>query len=262
VAFNLFEGWEGLPESEADVTRLLEETGACLTGCPSESLRLCANKVLMKQTLGASGIPTPACQLLAPDCLDEFALAFPCVVKPLGEHASHGLSPDSFVSTGSGLARQVDWVWQTYGRAAVVEEFLPGRELCAFVVGNEHPRVLPIEEAVYELAPGRPRLLTYASKWIPGDEYFVGTKVQCPAELDPGLQDQAEWLAVQAFHATGCMGYARMDLRQDDRGRLRVLDVNPNPDISSSGGARMQLDVAGIPYADFIEEVLSLARQR
>jgi D-alanine-D-alanine ligase len=206
VVFNLFEGFDRIPGSEAAVAAILESLGFCFTGCPSKSLRLCENKAITKQLLRARCIPTPNWQVLTPKAWGIFNIKFPCIVKPLGEHASHGLFEKSVVEDVKTLREQVRLLWEAYERPSLVEEFLPGREFRALVVGNRHPRVLPIEEIVYELPPDRPRLLTYAAKWIPGHEYFVGTQEKCPAEIQPDLKETIEIMALKSFAALKCRG--------------------------------------------------------
>jgi D-alanine-D-alanine ligase len=261
AVFNLFEGFDGLSESEAALAGLLETMGICFTGCPSKALLLCEDKSLAKQVLRSCGVPTANWQVLAPNTLADFDLSFPCIIKPLGEHASHGISAKSVVRSLQALRRQLEFINQRYGRPALVEEFLPGREFCALVVGNDDPTVFPIEEITYVLPSTKPPILTYGAKWVPKDRYFGGTKAECPADVDPELKQDIEGLALRCFVALGCRGCARVDMRQDAEGRLMVLDVNPNPDISQQGGARLQVDAAGIDYVDFIKEILSLAKE-
>ena len=74
------------------------------------------------------------------------------------------------------------------------------------------------------------------------------------------LNKEIENLAMASFRAVSCRGYARVDMRQDKAGQLFVLEVNPNPDISSEGGARLQAEVGGLDYVSFIHEILSLAQ--
>lgn len=261
IIFNLFEGFDGEAESEAALAEILEQMGACFTGSPSRALRLSQNKAAEKQLLRSYGIPVPEWQVLSPENLSDFKLNFPCIIKPLGEHASHGISAESVVADFDVLSKRINFIFRAYQCPSLVEEFLSGREFCALVVGNGHPRVFPIEEIVYTLPSEKPRILTYAAKWIPEDEYFTGTKTKCPANISPELRQQIESLALASFTVVGCRGYARVDMRQSEAGELMVLEVNPNPDISSAGGARLQAKVGGMDYVTFISEIVSLAQE-
>ena len=260
IVFNLFEGFDDSSESEAEVAYLLKKMRVCFSGSPGHALLLSQNKAVAKQVLRQHSIPTPDWQVLSPENFD-FGLTFPCIIKPLNTHASHGLSEESVVEDFPALAKQVGFVHRAYEQLALVEEFLPGREFCALVMGNEHPTVFPIEEIVYTLPPGKPRILAYPAKWDPQDAYFRETKVKCPAEVSQELRQKVETLALHSFLALGCRGYARVDVRQDKEGQLKVLDVNPNPDIGPGAGARLQAEAAGLDYPAFIGEILSLAKE-
>jgi D-alanine-D-alanine ligase len=261
IVFNLFEGFDGWPESEAAIAMYLENAGLCFTGCSSKTLRACENKVLVKKCLRAYGISTPNWQVSYPGCPGKISPDFPCIVKPLGEHASHGLSAKSVVNDFQDLKKQVEFIWQAYQRHSLIEEFLPGREFRGLVMGNRHLKVFPIEEIIYNLPPDKPRLLTYSAKWVRGDEYFTGTSEQCPANIDSNLRSEIEELVSDSFRALGCRGYASIDLRQNREGELMVIDVNPNTDISIGGGARFPIEAVGISYNSFIDEILYLAKE-
>ena len=261
IVFNLFEGFDGWPESEAAIAMYLENLGVCFTGCSSKALRICENKAAVKKSLRSYGIPTPDWQVGYPGCSGKVSLKFPCIVKPLGEHASHGLSAKSVVNDFQALRKQVEFVWQTYQRHSLIEEFLPGREFRGLVIGNWHLKVFPIEEIIYNLPPDKPKLLTYSAKWVQGDEYFTGTSEQCPANIDATLKNEIEELVKDSYKAFGCRGYTSIDLRQNNKGELMVIDVNPNSDISISGGARFPLEAAGSTYISFIEDILYLAKE-
>jgi D-alanine-D-alanine ligase len=261
IVFNLFEGFDGWPESEAAIAMYLEKSSFCFTGCSSKSLRVCENKAMMKKYLRAAGIPMPDWQVSYPGCASKFRLNFPCIVKPLGEHASHGLSANSVVNDFEVLKKQVEFIWQAYQRHSLIETFLTGREFRGLLIGNWHLKLFPIEKIIYNLPTGKPRLLTYSAKWIQGDEYFIGTGEQCPADIDSNLKSEIEALASKSFKALGCRGYASIDLRQNSEGELMVIDINPNTDISIGGGARFPIEAIGIDYTRFIEEILYMAKE-
>jgi D-alanine-D-alanine ligase len=112
---------------------------------------------------------------------------------------------------------------------------------------------------MYHLPPGKPRLLTFSAKWLQDDEYFNGTCEQCPAEIGQELQDQIGGLSAAAFTATGCRSYACVDLRQDEKGKLMVIDINPNPDISCEGSIKLPIQTLGMSYTAFIDLILKAA---
>jgi len=258
VVFNLFEGFQRCTGSEAAIAGVLEEMGVRFTGSPSIGLRLTENKAVAKGVLRSSWVTTPEWRTLSPQSPVDVDLCLPWIVKPLTEHGSYGITEDSVVADTQSLGERVEWIYQEYQCPSIVEEFLPGREFRAFVIGDGHPRVLPVVETVYMLPPHRPRLLTYRAKWVSDDEYFVGTKEVCPAEIEADLREELESLALRSFTALRCRGYASIDMRQNEEGQPMVIDVNPNTDISLEGCSRFPLEAAGIEYAAFIEEVLSL----
>ena len=262
LVFNLFEGFEGLPETEAIVANILAELGIPFTGNPASALSLALDKVKTKEVLEADGIETPRCQILCPDDVTLFRLDFPCIVKPLRADASHGLSEESVVSNFEQLERQVAKISQFFGGGALVEEFVDGREFNLTVLGNDELVVLPVAEMIYSLPPHLPKLLTFAAKWRPGTLYFKNTHAVCPAEIGSSEQKQISQIALTAFKLVGCRGYARVDMRQDAEGRLKVLEVNPNPDITPGYGMARQAEAAGMTYIQLIEKIVMLALEK
>jgi len=259
LAFNLFEGFSDYPETEAEIPDILSALGIPYTGCPGGALRLALDKVKTKVTLTAAGIKTPDFQLLKPETLSSFQLSYPCIVKPRGEDASHGLSERSVVYDFASFQEQVVSVSRFYGGQALVEHFVCGREFNVTVLGDT---VLPISEIDYSLPEGVPHLLTFAAKWQPDSLYFQGTGVVCPAEIGASEREQIAQTALAAFHLLGCRGYARVDMRQDEAGQLNVIEVNPNPDISLGSGAVRQAEAADMAYPQFIGRIVQLALEK
>ena len=259
LIFNLFEGFNGLPETEADFVAIMADRNMPFTGCPSQALRLSLDKAKTKVLLKAAKIKTADFQVLNTHSLNHFQLNFPCIVKPRCDDASHGLTEESVVNDSASLKNQVIKISDFYGDNALVEEFIDGREFNITVLGNTNFSTLPASEIVYSLPEGRPRILTFSAKWLEDSPYFVGTKAVCPAPISSGEQEKIAQIALAAFHATGCRGYARVDMRLDKEEQLNVLEVNPNPDISPGTGAARQAEAAGMTYTKFIDKIIKLA---
>jgi D-alanine-D-alanine ligase len=259
LVFNLFEGFAGHPETEAEIAEMLAALKIPFTGCPARALRLALDKARTKAALKEAGVATPDFQLLRPETLSSFSLSYPCIVKPRREDASHGLTADNVVNDFASLERQVTAVSRYYGGQALVEHFIDGREFNVSVLGNI---VLPVSEIDYSLPKGVPHMLTFAAKWQPDSDYFKGTRVVCPAEISKKERQAIARTALKVFGLLGCRGYARVDMRRDEAGRLNVIEVNPNPDISPGAGSVRQAEAAGMSYPQFIERIVELALEK
>jgi D-alanine-D-alanine ligase len=249
LVFNLFEGFPGHPDSETEIPAALDELRIPCTGCPPAALRLGLDKAKTKQVLGKGGINTPDFQLLRPGGLASFRLGLPCIVKPNSEDASHGVTEESVVRDLPSLEKQLKKVFNNYGgEEALVEEFVDGREFNATVMGNGRGQVLAISEIAFSLPAGVPRIITFAGKWEPESIYYRGTEVVCPARIAEDERRKIAGAAEAAFRLTGCRGYARVDMRMDDNGRLSVIEK--------------QAAASGLDYTRFIEKIVALAMER
>ncbi|MSQ41064.1 MAG: ATP-grasp domain-containing protein [Dehalococcoidia bacterium] len=259
LVFNLFEGFDGLPETEGEIAKALGLLGYPFTGASAATLALSLDKGRTKRALEAQGVPTPPWKLLSSDEVTLCVLEYPVIVKPSKEDASHGLTAQSVVGDPQALARQVRWLEEKYGGPALVERFLPGREFSATVLGGPTSRVLAPAEVVYAEATPGPKIMTYAAKWLPEAPAYRAVTIQCPAQTPPALAQEVQSLALAAHRAVGAPPYARVDLRCDDVGSLYVLEINPNPDLSPEAGVALQARVAGLEYKDLIKAIVDLA---
>jgi D-alanine-D-alanine ligase len=263
LVFNLFEGFCGYPETEADIADILLASGIPFTGSPGEALRLALDKAKTSAVLRANGINTPDFRLLDVGSTSTFNLRYPCIVKPPAEDASHGISERSIVYNTASLKEQVAFINNTYGSRALVQEFIDGREFNITIMGNNSGyTALPVSEIEYSLPEDKPRILTFDAKWKPGSLYFKGARVVCPAEIDDKEHRRIEETAITAFGFMSCCGYARVDMRLDGTGELCVIEVNPNPDISPGSGVVRQAEAAGLTYIQLIERIAQLAPRK
>jgi len=262
LVFNLFEGFCGCPSTEADMADILAAAGLPFSGCSGTTLRLALDKAGANRRLRQAGVETPESMLVDNGKVNEFSLDFPCIVKPAADDASHGLTEKSVVNNMAGLVEQLQEFGRSYNGQAMVEEFIEGREFNITIMGNGNGAgysALPVSEIVYTLPPDMPELLTYSAKWRPESLYYKNTRVLCPAEVTDEERKDIENTAITACSLLGCRGYARVDMRMENNGKVYVLEVNPNPDISPSAGAARHAGAAGLTYTRFIERIMQLA---
>jgi D-alanine-D-alanine ligase len=189
---------------------------------------------------------------------------FPTIVKPLHEDGSLGISRESVVYDHKALIKQIRYVIDQYQQPALVEEFVEGRELNVGLMETDGKvGVLPISEIDYSEFPvGVPRICGYEAKWVTESPEYQKSKPICPAPLESVMKKKVEHIAVKVFKLFGCRDYARVDLRVDEDGRIYVLEVNPNPDISPQSGMARALKAQGTTYAEFVGNLLERALRR
>jgi D-alanine-D-alanine ligase len=144
----------------------------------------------------------------------------PYVVKPVNEGSSVGVT---VVRGGDNRRAEIARTW-SFGPAALVEEYIPGREL---TVGVLDDRAL----AVTEIRAVAGSFYDYESKYADG-----GSRHIIPAVMHPDAYAKAMDVAVAAHRALGCRGATRCDFRYDDTvgepGRLVLLEINTQPGLT------------------------------
>jgi D-alanine-D-alanine ligase len=168
------------------------------------------------------------------------------------------------VFNNEALTRQIQYVIEKYHQPALVEEFIQGRELnVGLMETNGKVGVLPISEIDYsEFPEGIPKICGYEAKWVPESTEYQKSKPICPAPLEWVMQKRVEHIALKVFRLFGCRDYGRVDIRIDPEGKIYVLEVNPNPDISPQSGMTRAIKTQGMTYEDFIRGLLERALQR
>lgn len=261
IIFNWCEGVPGIDHSEWLVAKKLEDLGYTFTGADSAALCLADDKQRVKAILDEASVPTPAWQIFnAPDVSDW--KIFPAIVKPQNEHCSTGITPESVVMNQVDLKNRIAFILDQYSQPALVEDFIDGREFHVAVWGNEEITVLPAAEMDFSRFGNlKERLCTFEAKFIPGSQHYEEIKTLLPAPLTNEEKQAMEKVCRDAYRATGCRDYARMDVRLRDN-VFYVLDVNPNADISSDASMACAAEADGITYAQMGSLIVQMATKR
>ncbi len=264
VVFNLCESVYGNSCWEMNIPALLDLLRIPYTGSPPLTLGLCQDKGKVKDILQSQGILTPRYKIFNRGVNSIRGTLFPIIVKPLHEDGSLGISKNSVVFDDESLSRQIQYVIEKYNQPALVEEYIDGRELnVGLLETNGKVETLPISEIDYsEFPEGIPKICGYEAKWIPESIEYQKSKPICPAPLEWVLKKRVEHIAIKAFKIFECRDYARVDIRIDRDGKIYVLEVNPNPDISPQSGMARAIKAQGMTYVEFIKVLLERALQR
>jgi len=256
VVFDLCEGVLGHSNWEMNFALGLEMFGIANANVEPIAIGLCTDKLLVKRLLRAAGLPSPRLWHGENDGT--------WIVKPSREDAGIGIDAASVVSGAEAVEARVKYVLETYKQPALVEEYIEGREFNQAVYFTvDGPVVLPPGEIVFDDALGaRERVVGWKAKWAKDSVEDRATRNQTPAVIDDTLRRDIADLALAAASVLSLSGYCRFDMRQSRDGRLWIVDINPNPDISAGAGFRRALDAAGIPFRQFLEALIMAAPAR
>ncbi|PKN34610.1 MAG: hypothetical protein CVU61_07365 [Deltaproteobacteria bacterium HGW-Deltaproteobacteria-19] len=261
IVFNWCEAIPGLPRSEAEAARRIGGAGFVYTGAAPEALVFCEDKGRVRDLLGERGVPVPEGALFEAPERGRWR-RFPAIVKALREHCSAGITAEAVVTNEKELLERVDFVVSTWRQPALVEEFIDGREFRAVLWGNGPVEMLPAVEMDYsDIGRLQDRLCTFEAKFVPGSFHYTAIRTLLPAPLDPAELETLEGISREAYRATGCRDYARIDLRLRD-GVFYVLDVNPNADISADASVACSAEAAGYSYGALGSRIVSFAAAR
>lgn len=261
VFFNLCAGAWDEESPGIEVVQTLERLNLPFTGATSEYFE--PSRDAMKRVCSAWGIDYPAYVMARTD--DDIAraacaLRFPLIAKHPSSYSSIDLIKDSRVETVFALRYRARRMMAKYG-AALIEEFIEGREFTVLVAENPDDLANPVTYVPVEFTfPPGERFKHTNLKW---KDYHSMKEV--PVE-DPELGERLRKASADFFLGMRGASFGRCDLRMDADGRLFMLEINPNCGVyyaeSDPGSADLALlhDPAG--HQGFTDLLLRAALAR
>jgi D-alanine-D-alanine ligase len=242
AAFNALHGRFG---EDGCVQGVLEMMEIPYTHSGVLSSAIAMHKERAKAVFRAAGLPLAHSILVDRKLAAERHLKKPpYVVKPVNQGSSVGVY---IVREGDNRPPEAlgapDW---NLGDEVMLEDYVPGRELTAAVMGT---RAL----AVTEIVP-KTKFYDYEAKYAAG-----GSEHVVPAHLSPAVTKEAMDLAVRAHAALGCRGVSRTDFRYDDtkgQNRIIVLEVNTQPGMTPTSLVPEQAAYTGMNFRALVRWIL------
>ncbi len=241
VAFIALHGRWG---EDGSIQGLLEMLGIPYTGSDVLSSALAMHKGKAKELFRLHNLPTPAYYTLtAEDSVDlerfHGDFGFPCVVKPIREGSSVGVSIcHSIADLGPAIEKAL-----CFDDELLIERFVAGREVSVAILDD---RAL----GAVEIAP-RAGFYDYGNKYTKGaTDYFV------PPRLSPERYRGVLAQALRSHTALGCRGATRVDMIVSDSGNEFVLEVNTVPGLTPTSLLPKIADAAGISFGELCEMML------
>jgi D-alanine-D-alanine ligase len=233
VVFNALHGRFG---EDGAIQGVLDWLNIPYTHSGIRASALAMDKAAARAIFSSAGLPiAPGGVIDVASMAEADPLPLPYVIKPLNEGSSVGVE---IIRDGSNRRAEIVRGWK-FGPQAIVETFIPGREL---TVGVLHDRALEVTEIIAAHA-----FYDYDSKYAEG-----GSRHVVPAQVHPDILAQAKHVALAAHKALGCRGATRADFRYDDTqgepGRLVLLEVNTQPGLTPTSLLPEQAAALGMDF--------------
>jgi D-alanine-D-alanine ligase len=261
IAFNLMEVFDNVASFDHNVVAYLELLRLPYTGCNSRGLVLARDKSISKKILHYHRIGVAAFEVFARGrrVRRPRRLHFPLIVKSLTLDASLGISQASVVEDDDRLVERVQFVHESLETDALVEEYIEGRELYVGLLGNRRLQVLPIWELDFSGMPGEARkIATERLKWSLAYQKRHRIMTGPARDLSEEVRKHVVSVCKRVYRHLELSGYARIDLRLRDDGRVFVMEANPNPQLAYGEDFAESAETAGLDYGPLLDRIMSL----
>ena len=251
AAFILLHGVHG---EDGTIQGFLDLLGIPYQGAGVLGSALAMDKNLAKVMYRLAGLPVAPWVMVEPgDLRDsgriESAVGLPCVVKPVRQGSSIGMS---IVRTRDQLPAALELALRHDGEV-MVEAFLKGRELTAGVLGNSELTALPLIEIIPD---SRYDFFNYEAKYQPG-----ATREVCPAPVSETVRARAQDYALRAHRSLQLRGYSRTDMILVGE-ELYLLETNTIPGMTPTSLLPQAAAEAGLPFVALLDRLIELALER
>jgi D-alanine-D-alanine ligase len=250
VAFPLVHGPMG---EDGTLQGMLELMGLPYVGSGVLASAVGMDKDILKRMLAHSRIPVaPMVTVSTNDPIPDFNQVCEKLnskilfIKPAIMGSSVGISK---VSNKAQFEEAIQQAFR-YSFKVLIEKFIPGREVECSVLGN----VNPTASCVGEIKPTHD-FYSYEAKYLDAD----GAKLIVPAQLPELLAHEVREMAVAAFKAIECKGFARVDFFISDDGKVYVNELNTIPGFTAISMYPKMWEASGICYTDLISQLIDLA---
>ncbi len=230
---------------------LLELSGIPYVGCDVQSSAVCMDKSLAYVVAAGAGVATPAYRVVAADeKIDPDQFTYPVFVKPARSGSSFGVGK---VSRPGELSDAVDEARQ-YDSKVLVEAAVAGSEVGCAVLGDRFGLVTGEVDRI-SLSHGFFRIHQESAPET-GSENSTAI---VPADIPEPSRVLVLETAKTIYRALGCRGLARVDMFLTEDGTVVLNEVNTLPGLTSYSRYPRMMAAAGLPPAELIDRLVSLA---
>ncbi|MDP8253682.1 MAG: D-alanine--D-alanine ligase [Candidatus Kaelpia aquatica] len=241
VCFIALHGWFG---EDGNIQKILDESSYLYTGSGEHACKISMDKIASKDVFESNLIPTPRYFIVdSKSRVDWSLLKFPVILKPSSQGSSIGVYKIKNSTEAESLIPEV----LNYDGRVLVEDFIEGIEL---TVGIAEDKPL----AVIKISPSGD-IYNYEVKYTDGlSSYSI------PADIDEGLTERVQSLALKAHRAMGCSMFSRVDMLYSIvEDEAYVLEVNTIPGFTKVSLLPKAAKASGIEFDELVLKMLESA---
>lgn len=255
MVFNIAEGLYG-EGRESLVPSLLDHYKIPYVFSGPVTLGISLNKAYAKQIIRDSKINTPDFFVITKvEDIENVDLKYPLFAKPVSEGTGKGINSKSILNSKEDLLSVCSDLLQKFNQPVLVEEYLPGREFTAGVLGTGKSAYVPgAIEIVYKSNTNN--IYSYENK----ENYksivdYVAVKDE--------LLTQCSELALDVWRALNCFDGGRVDMKIDKQGKMNFIEVNPLAGLNpTTSDLPILCKLNGVSFQEIINEILKSAISR
>ncbi len=253
VVFPVLHGVHG---EDGSVQGLMKLAGLACVGSDTLGAAVCMDKDVTKRLLRDAGVKVAPFVTLRHGYNHDISyteitekLGTELYIKPANLGSSLGIS---YVDNEADYHLATQKAFR-YDKKVLIEQKIIGKEIECAVLGNESPRA----SVIGEIAPAS-EFYSFESKYVDEDDAML----TIPADISDNISLCAQELAVKVFVLLECKGFARVDMFATPLGDLILNEVNTIPGFTNISMYPKLWEKSGIPYADLLTRLITLAIER
>src|SRR4030042_5243611 len=251
MVINLVDSVKGNEFLSSSIPGVLELLEIPYTGAGILGLSLTENKFLTKKIFQQNGIPTPHYQLAINynDLIDP-TLRYPLISKLNETHGAVEITKDSVSDNEKHLRDRLKYLIFTYNQPVLLEEFIVGREVSAFLLEGLNKKVY-LAERIINKQEGKYNFASFELQWLDKDKDVITYQKYDDRVLSEYVR--------KAFGVVDMADYGKFDIRIDSSGRYFFIDSNANPSLGpkeTESPIATILEMYGVNFAEILKRLL------
>ncbi len=226
------------------VQGLLRSANIPFTGCDVLSSALCMDKAYTHQICEIQGIPMAQYQMIrSVQEIDESKLTYPCIVKPVREGSSFGVS---IAKNKEEMLKACDFAFQ-YDSKILIEEFIDGVEVGMAILKTKDYHIVSEPDQVNVSG----EIFDFQEKYHPH-----ATETLPYALFDKDVIEKIKNYASLAFEALDCEQFSRIDFFVTKDNDIFMNEINTIPGFTINSRYPSMIARAGVPFTEMIRSMI------